>query len=148
MRRNLPLQELGDLLDQPIVSTLATYRRDGTVLLSPVWHEWHDGGFNICAGTDDVKVRHVRRDPRASLVLYDQRPPYRGVEVRSVTRLVAEGAYAEALRRIAVRYLGQAAGTAYAAASDGQGVVIRLEAGAVDLRTWDFADDFAADATP
>ncbi len=148
MRRNLPLQELGDLLDQPIVSTLATYRRDGTVLLSPVWHEWHDGGFNICAGTDDVKVRHVRRDPRASLVLYDQRPPYRGVEVRGVTRLVDGGAYAEALRRIAVRYRGQAAGTAYADAFSGQGVVIRLEAGAIDLRTWDFADDFAADATP
>lgn len=149
MRRNLPLQELGDLLDQPIVSTLATYRRDGTVLLSPVWHEWHDGGFNICAGTDDVKVRHLRRDPRASLVLYDQRPPYRGVEMRGVTRLVDAGAYAEALRRIAVRYLGQAAGTAYAGASSGEGVVIRLEAGDGALRTWDFADDnLAGDTIP
>lgn len=146
MRRNVPLDQLGDLLDQPIVSTLATYRQDGTVLLSPVWHIWHDGGFSICAGAADVKVRHMRRDPRASLVLYDQKPPYRGVEIRGVPRLVADGAYAQALRRIAVRYLGQEAGTAYANASDGQGVVIRLELGDGGLRAWDFVDDFAAEA--
>lgn len=37
----------GDLLDKPLVAVLATLRTDGTVLLSPVYHEWRDGGFNI-----------------------------------------------------------------------------------------------------
>jgi hypothetical protein len=39
VRRNLGPDDLGDLLEQPLVAVLATYRGDGTVLLSPVWHE-------------------------------------------------------------------------------------------------------------
>jgi hypothetical protein len=44
MRRSLCPEDLGDLLELPLVAVLATYRRDGTALLSPVWHEWRDGG--------------------------------------------------------------------------------------------------------
>ena len=142
MRHDLSIQQLGDLLELPLVSTLATYRRNGTVLLSPVWHEWHDGGLNICAMPSDVKVRHIRRDPRASVVIYDQVPPYRGLELRSSPRLLEDGpTYAAVIRRIAVRYLGEREGSAYAATAGERGVVIRLEPG--ELRTWDFADDFA-----
>ena len=39
MRKNLPVEELGDFLEQPFNATLATYRRDGSVLLSPVWYD-------------------------------------------------------------------------------------------------------------
>lgn len=142
MRHDLSIEQLGDLVDRPIVSTLATYRRDGTVLLSPVWHEWRDGGLNICALQDDVKVRHMRRDSRASVVIYDQQPPYRGLELRGSPRLSTDGTtYAAVIRRIAVRYLGEAEGAAYADTAGERGVVIRLEPG--ELRTWDFADDFA-----
>jgi hypothetical protein len=38
MRKDLGPQNLGDLLEQPLVAVLATYRADGTALLSPVWH--------------------------------------------------------------------------------------------------------------
>ena len=47
MRKGLAPEDLGDLLEQPRVAVLATYRRDGTVLLSPVWHEWRDRGFHV-----------------------------------------------------------------------------------------------------
>jgi PPOX class probable F420-dependent enzyme len=142
VRHNLSIEQLGDLLDLPLVSTLATYRRDGTVLLSPVWHEWRDGGFHICASGDDVKVRHIRRNPRTSLVVYDQVPPYRGLELSGTPKLLEEGpTYASVLRRTATRYLGEAKGGAYADAAGQRGLVIRLEPG--ELRTWDFSDDFS-----
>ena len=141
VRHNLSIEQLGDLLELALVSTLATYRRDGSVLLSPVWHEWRDGGINICAGLNDVKARHIRRDPRASLVVYDQAPPYRGLELRATPRLLEDGAaYAASLRRIAIRYLGEADGGTYAQSVGDRGLLIRLEPG--ELRTWDFADDF------
>ena len=70
MRRNLPMKELERLLESPIVATLATYRKDGSVLLSPVWHEWSDGGFSVPVVVNDVKARHLRRNPRAGLVVY------------------------------------------------------------------------------
>src|SRR6266511_1639917 len=98
MRRNLAVEDLGDLVDLPLVATLATYRRDGSVLLSPVWHEWRDGGFNVATGSEGVKARHLRRDPRASIVVYEHEPPYRGVEVRGQGQLVSEAAEEAVLR--------------------------------------------------
>ncbi len=70
MNRQLPPDQLQAFLDRPLVATLATIRKDGSVLLSPVWHEWRDGGFNIIVGTGDVKARHLARDPRASVAVY------------------------------------------------------------------------------
>jgi PPOX class probable F420-dependent enzyme len=138
MRKDLGIEGLGDLVELPIVATLATYRKDGTVLLSPVWHEWRDGGFNIIIERDDVKARHVRRDPRASLALYESDPPYRGLELRGAPRLVDEDV-TETQHRIAVRYLGAEAAESYGAEPSGKEITLRLEPG--DLRTWDFADD-------
>ena len=137
MRKDLGIEGLGDLVERAFVATLATYRADGTVVLSPVWHEWHGGGFNVVIEDGDVKARHLRRDPRASLALYENDPPYRGVELGATARLGADGA-AEALRRIAIRYLGEDAGSAYASTLSGTEILVRLEPG--HLRTWDFAD--------
>src|SRR5262245_9846810 len=135
MRKGLTMDDLGDLAELPLLAVLATYRRDGTVLLSPVWHEWRDGGFNVMTGNRDVKAAHLRRDPRASIVICEHSPPYRGAELRASAQLVDAGV--ADIVRIASRYLGREAGAAYAegAADD---VLIRLEPG--DLRAWDFAD--------
>ena len=40
MRKHLAIEELGDLVELPLLAVLATHRRDGSVLLSPVWPEW------------------------------------------------------------------------------------------------------------
>jgi PPOX class probable F420-dependent enzyme len=139
VRKGLAPDELGELLELPRVAVLATYRRDGTVLLSPVWHEWRDTGFNVVTGARDVKARHLRRDPRASIVVCDDGPPYRGLELRASARLSTPEDQS-ILRRIATRYLGPEAGERYAETS-GDGLLIRLEPG--EVRAWDFADDFA-----
>jgi PPOX class probable F420-dependent enzyme len=136
IRKHLTPADLGDLLQQPLVAVLATYRADGSVLLSPVWHRWRDGGFDVVSQPGDVKVRHLRRDPRASIVVYEHGPPYRGIEVRTEARL-EEGV--DVVREIAIRYLGEREGATYA---DGMGAgdntLIRLEPGR--LRAWDFSD--------
>jgi PPOX class probable F420-dependent enzyme len=137
MRHDLPPAELADFLALPLVAVLATYRRDGSVLLSPVWHRWRDGGFDVLCTPDDIKVRHLRRDPRASILVYDNEPPYRGVELRTTAWLSVAGR--DALLEMSVRYLGPEAGEEWAAGS-AQSVLVRLEPG--NLRTWDFADEF------
>src|SRR5205823_2485385 len=139
MRKGLTPEQLGDLLELPLLAVLATYRHDGTVLLSPVWHEWRDGGFNVVTGSRGVKAKHLRRDPRASIVVCEHSPPYRGVELRGTARLVTAGVEA-AVKRIASRYLGREAGAAYAERSDDD-LLIRLDPG--DLRAWDFADELS-----
>ena len=139
MRRDLPVADLGDLLEQPLLAVLATFRPDGSVLLSPVWHEWRDDGFSVATGSNGAKVRHLRRDPRASIVVCDDGPPYRGIEIRTTARL-SNLEDAAVVARIAGRYLGQEAGERYAE-SAGDDLLIRLEPG--ELRAWDFADYFA-----
>jgi PPOX class probable F420-dependent enzyme len=139
VRTELSVEDLDGLLDEPRVAVLATLRRDGSVLLSPVWHEWRDGGFDVWTGANDVKARHVRRDPRASIVVAESEVPLRAVEVRGRARILEVGAFETAIR-IASRYLGSERGAAYVGADDGQQVTIRLEPG--ELRAWDFRDEY------
>ena len=138
MRNDLEPSDLGDLLDLPLVAVLATYRADGRVLLSPVWHRWRDGGFDVWTFRNDIKVRHLRRDPRASILVYEHSPPYRGIELRTQPTLL-EGTR-ETVREIAVRYLGEAGGDEYIARTPENIVIIRLGPG--ELRVWDFADQW------
>ena len=135
------IDELGDLLERPYCAVLATYREDGSVLLSPVWHEWRDGGFNIGVPAGDIKLRHLAADPRASVVVFDHSWPARGFEVRGVARVTTVGR-AEVSRRLSVRYLGKVNGNAYADRV-APGVVVRVEPGT--MRAWDFAGETRPD---
>src|ERR1700727_1770923 len=137
MRRGLTMEDLGDLAGLPLLAVLATYRHDGTVLLSPVWHEWREGGVGATTSSRDVKAAQLRRDPRASIVVCEHSPPYRGIEVRGQARFGTTGV-GDAVQRIASRYLGLEAGAAYAGTAD-DALLIRLEPG--ELRAWDFAGE-------
>jgi PPOX class probable F420-dependent enzyme len=139
VHRDLAISDLGDLVELPLVATLATYRRDGTVLLSPVWHEYRDGGFNVCTTHDDVKARHLRRDPRAVLLVAEAQLPYRGVELTTEATF-SQDDVEETLLRVAVRYLGNEAQAQAYVETLSDDVVVRLMPGRV--RAWDFADTF------
>lgn len=136
MRKGLGPDDLDGLLERPLLGVLATHRADGSVLLSPVWHRWRAGGFDVVTGGDDVKVRHLREDPRASIVVCEHEPPYRGIEVRG--SVVLGHADEGVVRDIAVRYLGDDEGQAYVDRGYDD-TLIRLEPG--HLRAWDFIDD-------
>jgi hypothetical protein len=141
VRKHLDVDQLGDLLELPLLAVLATRRRNGDVLLSPVWHEWRDGGFSVVTSGGDVKARHLTNNPRAGIVVCEQVPPYRGIEVRCDVTLSTTGVD-EIARRVAIRYLGPERGGAYAD-EGGDDLLVRLEPG--ELRAWDFADDLPAE---
>ena len=136
MRTDLSIEDLGDFLLRPLLATLATYRRDGLILLSPVWFEWREGGFNIAIGRNDVKARPLRRDPRASVVVAEAEPPMRGLEIRGSARLMPQSP--EVDRRIVERYVAAAEVDEYLAGLP-PGTLVRLEPG--ELRAWDFPDE-------
>jgi PPOX class probable F420-dependent enzyme len=138
MRTKLTLEDLPGFLDLPLVAVLATLRRDGSVQLSPVWHEWREGGFNLWLPMEDVKTRHLRRDPRASLVVAESETPLRGAELRTEARLIDRDVRATAVR-IGARYVGEAKSTDYVGSAEND-VIARLEPG--HLRVWDFADEY------
>jgi PPOX class probable F420-dependent enzyme len=104
--QRVTLADLGDMFQQPWLATLATHRKDGSVLLSPVWWEWDGEAFWISIPQDDIKDRHITRDPRVSLSLAEEASfPGRGLEIGAVVEKVPDPG-AVGLRRIATRYLG------------------------------------------
>lgn len=139
VRTNVSIAEFVGFLAEPLVALLATLRADGSVLLSPVWHEWRDGGFNVWVEAQNVKVRHLNRDPRATIVVAESVPPLRGIELRGTARFI-EHEVTETAHRIAARYIGDADATIDTEARRGGDVIVRIEPGHV--RTWDYADEF------
>ena len=139
MRKNLRPEDLGDFLEQPKCATLATHFKDGTILMSPVWHEWQDGGFTVAVADEDIKTRHIRRDAQVSISVAEDSAPYRGIEVRGEASIERADAF-ETIRRIAGRYLGAKQGAAYVETfREAELVLIRVKPGV--LRAWDFADE-------
>ncbi|HLZ21811.1 MAG TPA: pyridoxamine 5'-phosphate oxidase family protein [Ktedonobacterales bacterium] len=140
MRKDIPLEDLRDLLNQPRNLILATNFADGTTLLSPVWHEWRDGGFTVIVFDGDVKARHIKRDPRVSVVLSGDAVPLPGIEVRARAEVVPTEPDLATLRRMAVRYVGPERGNAFIDGIDpASQLTLRIVPGV--LRTWDFADE-------
>ncbi len=141
MRRNLQPEDLGDLLSQPRIAILATQLPDGSTLLSAVWHAWEQGGFTIVIDGSDAKIRNIRRNHYVSVVVAEDDPPYRGIEIRGEARFADMDASA-VLRRLAGRYLKNRDVAKYVDRMHGwteEAVVLRVEPGV--LRAWDFADE-------
>jgi PPOX class probable F420-dependent enzyme len=141
VRTNLTADDVAELLEAPLVAILATRRADDTTMLSPVWFEWRDGGFNVWASPNDKgKVGHIKRDPRVSIVVANSDWPYKGIEVRGQATLGEDAdQFFGVLGRTARRYFGDEAGAAFAKSFTRPGVVIRIEPG--ELRAWDYADE-------
>jgi Pyridoxamine 5'-phosphate oxidase len=139
MRRNLTLDDIGDLLDLPLVAVLAMHRSDGTILLTPVWHEFADGGFNVWVSQEGPgKLRLIDRDPRVSIVVCESSGDLRGVEVRGEA-MVQNTGYRDLVRRTAHRYMTDpAAADRFADGMPEDGPVLRIQPG--NLRIWDYAD--------
>jgi PPOX class probable F420-dependent enzyme len=120
------LGDLRTLLDAPSPSVLTTTRVDGTALTSPVWFQWTGEAFEIVVARGDVKLKHLKRDPRCGLVVFETSRPFRGVEVRGEATL-REGDVTEVRTAIARRYLGKDDGDRFASERAATpGVVIRL----------------------
>ena len=76
------------LLEAPSPAVLTTYRKDGSANVSPVWFRWAGGSFEVVIAEGDVKLRHLARDPRCILLVFEAAPPFRGVEVRGTGELI------------------------------------------------------------
>jgi PPOX class probable F420-dependent enzyme len=130
-------EEVRTLLEAPSPAVLTTHRADGSVLVSPVWYRWADGAFEVVVAEGDVKLRHLARDQRCVLVVFESVPPFRGVEVRGIPQLV-EGDVTAAREAIAGRYLGVEVGKRFASERRSKpGVLLRLTAR--EPRVWNLS---------
>lgn len=65
----------------------ATVGADGTPNITPVWYVFDGEAFLFTTGGATAKARNLRRDPRASLCVADDAPPFAYVEARGEVTL-------------------------------------------------------------
>jgi PPOX class probable F420-dependent enzyme len=112
------------------VGVLAIERADGPPLAVPVWYSYEPGGdVEVLTSASSLKGRLAAAAGRASLCAQQEELPYKYVTVEGAIEVVAldAAASAAAVVPMAVRYLGEEMGRAYASNSVGpDDVVIRL----------------------
>ncbi len=86
---------------------LAYTAADGRPLVVPVWFIVEDGTLVFNTGKDTAKGRALARDPRASLCVDVEEPPYAFVLVQGHAELSEEpGELVRTATAIAARYMG------------------------------------------
>jgi PPOX class probable F420-dependent enzyme len=114
------------------VGVLAIERADGPPLAVPVWYGYEPGGeVEVLTSASSLKGRLAAAAGRASLCAQQEELPYRYVTIEGPVEIDGLGDAAHAaVEPMAIRYLGEELGRAYAAgnvASDEIRIRIRPE---------------------
>ena len=108
MAREMTREELRAFLAAGTrTAKLGTTMRDGSPHVMPVWFVLEGPELVFNTGADTVKGRNLRRDPRASIVVDDERPPFAFVHLRGEVAISEDPE--ELLRTataIGARYMG------------------------------------------
>ena len=95
------------LLQTHHTGKLATVRKDGRPHVVPIWYDLDGDTIVFTTWHTSVKAANMHRDPRVSICVDDENPPFTFVLIEGIASLEAD---AEDLlhwtRRIAGRYMG------------------------------------------
>ncbi len=102
------------LLDTPRTAKLATVRKDGRAHVAPVWFDLDGDDLLFTTWHESVKGKAILRDPRVSLCVDDERPPFAFVMLDGTATIDEDPAQLRTwAARIAGRYVGQDQAEAY-----------------------------------
>jgi hypothetical protein len=104
--------DVEEFLRGPHVAALATMRPEGRPHVVPVWYEWDGREFTVASFREMQKVKNIARKGFAALSIFTSELPYFQVTVEGTARVGGpiDNVWRE---RVAMRYLGEAAGRAY-----------------------------------
>ena len=125
------------------IAVLVTIADDGTPVPSPIWYLYREGAFFFRTSGNAVRTQNVRRDPRVSICVQDERPPYKAVIVHGRGEVLPSDE--ELAREIPRHYLGAVGAIGYQQAARSE-----IEAGEPEITlrvtperyaTFDFTPD-------
>jgi PPOX class probable F420-dependent enzyme len=104
---------------------LATVRRDGRPHVVPIWYDLDGDTLVFTTGDESVKYKSMKRDPRVSLTVDDQTPPYSYVMIEGAVSFSEDpGELLHWATRIGGRYMGADQAEAYGKRNSTPGEVI------------------------
>jgi PPOX class probable F420-dependent enzyme len=108
------------LMSGTLTGKITTVRKDGRPHVVPIWFilDGDDSNINVVftTGQDSLKGKHMLRDPRISLCVDDQTPPFSFVSIDGIAEINREPDLSDLLNwatKIAGRYMGQDNAEAY-----------------------------------
>lgn len=94
-----------ELLEKPNHAVISTSNADGSIHSSVVWIDMDDGLVAVNSAVGRVWPSNLERDPRVTVLVYDQSNPNEYVEIRGIAR-TGDGAE-DHVDRLAQKYLGK-----------------------------------------
>ncbi len=93
------------LLERRNHAVISTLNEDGSILSTVVWIDVQDGRPAVNTAVGRAWPTNLERDPRVTVVVYDEANPYEYLSVRGTARGTTDGADAH-IDRLAKKYLG------------------------------------------
>lgn len=94
-----------DLLNRPILGSLATIGAAGAPEIQPVWFGWDGESIRVSSLDTRQKVKNLRRHPQAALLVVDPDDDYRYIELRGRVVRMEEDVDHAFIDEMARRYL-------------------------------------------
>ena len=95
-----------DLIDGPVLVTVATIMPDGHPQLSVIWCSSEDDYVLINTVRGRQKAKNIDKDPRVTIMAFDPSDPYRFLEIRGTVESVTEEGAVEHIGDLARIYTG------------------------------------------
>ena len=111
MPRRLSKTEREAFLRGRHVCVLATIGPDGQPILTPIWYLYRNGRILMRTGAQAIKTLNISRDPRVTVSVQDERPPYKSVTIYGTASI--ESQQPALGPKIARHYLGALGGAVY-----------------------------------
>jgi PPOX class probable F420-dependent enzyme len=97
-------EKQAEFLDNPFVGIVTTLRQDGSPHSTVVWVERENGSVSFNTASGRAKERHLRQDPRLSLLVIDPQNAYRWVAITGKGEVTEEDADPQ-IDRLAKKYI-------------------------------------------
>jgi PPOX class probable F420-dependent enzyme len=113
-------------LDAKHVAVLSVAAEDGRPPASvPIWYDYAPGGnIRVSTGAASRKSKLIERAGVVTLVVQREEPPYQYVVVEGTVVETTQPAPTDLRESIAIRYLGEEGGRAFAQSMEGQDNVL------------------------
>ncbi|WP_174523733.1 pyridoxamine 5'-phosphate oxidase family protein [Mycolicibacterium novocastrense] len=111
---NMTTDEREKFLSDVHVGVIAVERRDRAPLSVPIWYGYKPGG-DVLLWTEASSLKHrlIKEAGRFSITAQDEAPPYRYVTAEGDVTAIDPAEDAD-VRELAIRYLGEKEGNAFA----------------------------------
>jgi PPOX class probable F420-dependent enzyme len=96
-----------EFLAQTNPAVIATLRPDGSPHTVPTWYDWENGRVLLNMDESRLRLRFLRRDPRAALTVLDGQDWYRHISLIGRVVAIEDDADLADIDRLARRYTGQ-----------------------------------------